>query len=90
MQDSLIHNHFIDKLAFINGFVSGVALYPQVWTVLTHGAPTGVSITSFLIILINSVVWVAYSVHRGLFSLGVASLLNTVASAILVFSLAFV
>lgn len=81
--DSLTHNHLIDRLAFANGLVSGVALYPQVWHVLSNGAISGVSTLTYVLILLNSLVWVLYAIHRGLFSLGVASLLNAVASALL-------
>lgn len=78
-----VHHHFIDRLAFLNGFISGVALYPQVITVLLSGSAEGVSLTTFSIIFLNSVVWMFYSIHRGLLSLGIASLLNALASIIL-------
>ncbi|MDQ5962268.1 MAG: hypothetical protein QG653_75 [Patescibacteria group bacterium] len=79
----IAHHHFIDKLAFLNGFISGVALYPQVWKLFTFGSTEGVSFVSFLIIFINSIVWLIYAVHRELISLAVASILNIVASGIL-------
>lgn len=79
-----LHNHLIDKLAFFNGIVSGIALYPQVYVVLTTGSAEGISLTTFIMILVNSIVWLAYAFHRGLISLGIASLLNAVASGILV------
>lgn len=79
-----IHNHFIDKLAFANSLVSGLALYPQVWTVLSSGLTEGVSLFTFALILLNSLVWLMYAIHRGLLSLGIASVLNTLASAILI------
>jgi len=84
-----LHTHFIDKLAFLNGFVSGVALYPQAWAVLMKGTAAGVSLATFLIILLNSIVWLVYSMHRGLLSLAVASILNIIASGILSFSILF-
>lgn len=86
--DSVLHHHFIDRLAFFNGVVSGIALYPQVWVVLRDGSVEGVSLLTFMIILLNSLVWVIYAVHRGLISLGLASILNTIASAILIITLA--
>lgn len=79
-----LHQHLIDRIALINGFVSGVALYPQVWTVLSSGSAVGVSLPTFLLILFNSIVWLLYAIHRGLISLGIASVLNTLASLILV------
>ena|SRR3989338_1774322 len=84
----VFHHHFIDRLAFLNSFISGVALYPQVWVVLRDGVATGVSFFTFVIILLNSVVWLLYAVHRGLLSLAIASTLNIMASAILVISIA--
>ena len=82
----LFHHHFIDKLAFLNGFISGVALYPQVIKVILSGQAIGVSLSTYCLILINSIVWLAYAVHRGLISLAIASILNILASAILITS----
>lgn len=81
--ESLIHHHLIDRLAFFNGLVSGVALYPQVWNVVAQGTADGVSSLTYALILVNSLVWILYAVHRGLLSLGIASILNALASAIL-------
>lgn len=85
--DPAIHHHIIDRLAFANGIVSGIALYPQVWSVAVQGSAAGVSALTYALILLNSLVWVAYAVHRGLLSLGVASLLNALASGILLLML---
>lgn len=84
-----LHHHLIDRLALANGFVSGVALYPQVWTVFSSGSTTGVSLPTFLLILLNSIVWLLYALHRGLISLGIASVLNILASIILVYAILF-
>ncbi len=84
-----LHHHFIDRLALLNGFVSGVALYPQVWAVLSSGSTAGVSLPTFLLILLNSIVWLLYALHRGLISLGIASVFNILASIILVCAILF-
>lgn len=84
-----IHNHVIDKLAFLNGFVSGIALYPQVWAILVNHSADGISSLSFGLIFLNSCVWLVYSIHRSLISLAIASLLNMVASGILIFAILF-
>lgn len=78
-----IHKHVIDKLAFLNSIVSGVALYPQVWIVFANQSVAGVSFLTFLVIFLNSVVWLLYAAHRGLLSLAIASFLNGLASGIL-------
>lgn len=84
MQEPLFHNHLIDKAAFANGLISGVALYPQVFAVLSYGSAAGISSTSFVLIFLNSVVWLIYALHRRLISLAIASALNMLASFILV------
>lgn len=78
------HHHVIDKLAFINGLVSGLALYPQVYSVLSTGSTVGISLTTFVVIMVNSVVWLLYAIHRTLISLAIASLLNLFASGFIV------
>lgn len=85
----LLHQHLIDRIALVNGFVSGVALYPQVWAVLANGSTTGISLPTFTLILLNSIVWLLYALHRGLISLGIASVLNILASSILVGAILF-
>lgn len=75
-----IHHHWIDKLAIIVGVTSGISLYPQVWNIVTNQTQ-GISITTFCIIFMNSVVWLLYAFHRRLLSLMVASILNLLASS---------
>jgi len=87
--EDIIHHHLIDKLAFFNGIISGVALYPQVWAVLHGGDSENLSVSTFILILINSIVWVLYALHRRLISLAIASLLNIIASAILIFAIIY-
>lgn len=79
----LLHTHFIDKLAVLNGFLSGVALYPQIYLILYGGVPNTLSELTLWLILLNNVVWFAYAFHRLLVSLLIAAALNTVAAAIL-------
>lgn len=83
------HQHFIDKIAFANSIISGVALYPQVWSTITSGSSDGISIVSFSLIFINSIVWLLYSIHRSLISLALTSILNCIASGIMVTILLF-
>jgi uncharacterized protein with PQ loop repeat len=79
-----VHTHFIDKLAVLNGVLSGAALYPQVGKVLMTLDFTGVSLASFVIIFFNNIVWLVYAFHRGLISLLIAALLNVIAAGVLV------
>lgn len=78
------HHHFIDKIAVFAGIASGLALYPQVYIVITTKDITGLSLISFCIILLNSIVWTMYAIHRRLVALIVSSVLNALASAILI------
>ena len=75
------HHHWIDKLAVLTGVLSGFALYPQVYIVIMSASAENVSITTYAVILGNSIVWLVYSIHRGLLSLAIPSILNILASA---------
>ncbi len=77
------HTHFIDKLAFVNGLVSGIALYPQIFNIVYNGASSDFSTLSLLLIFGNGMVWMLYAFHRRLISLFVASFLNSVAALML-------
>ncbi|HEY4522598.1 MAG TPA: PQ-loop domain-containing transporter [Candidatus Paceibacterota bacterium] len=80
----VIHNHWIDKLAVLTGAVSGFALYPQIFIIITSGSTESVSLTTYAIILLNSIVWLMYSIHRGLISLAIPSILNIFASVVVI------
>jgi uncharacterized protein with PQ loop repeat len=77
------HNHWIDKLALGNAFLSGVTLYPQLFLLLTAGADTTDSISrlSFILIVSNSLIWLWYGVHRKTYPLIISSTLNAFAAA---------
>lgn len=83
----VVHVHLIDRLAVFNGIISGVALYPQVFKVLQSGDLSGVSVTSFIVIFLNNIVWAVYAFHRTLISLLIAALLNILAAGILLAAL---
>lgn len=85
--EPVIHRHFIDRLAFVNSLISGVALYPQVWAVFHSGSAENLSAFTYTLILLNSLIWVLYAIHRGLLSLGLASVLNALASMTLLIAL---
>jgi len=89
MTEETVHHHFIDRVAVIAGIASGVALYPQVVSVILNHSTEGLSITSFFIICINSIVWSLYAVHRKITALVISSVLNTIASLILIFALMY-
>jgi uncharacterized protein with PQ loop repeat len=82
-----LHNHLIDKAAVVNGVISGLALYPQVWKIFVTSDVSGISFVTFFLIATNSLVWILYAMHRGLIALGLASLLNFTASVAMVTAL---
>lgn len=78
------HNHLLDRLAYANGILTGFALYPQVYLSITSRATEGISTLAYGIILFNSIVWTLYAQHRGIVPLVVSSVLNGIASVMLV------
>jgi uncharacterized protein with PQ loop repeat len=77
------HHHFIDKLAVLNGVVTGLALYPQIYLIAASHVPNTLSPVTLWIILCNNIVWIAYGVHRSLASIAIAGVLSVAAAAIL-------
>lgn len=77
------HDHPIDRLAEINGLVSGIALFPQVAKTVSTWSAADLCPWTFGLILANSSVWIAYAVHRRMAPLFVASVLNAAASGVL-------
>lgn len=82
----VIHTHFIDRLALGNSLVSGIALFPQAIKVFLVGSTNGVALLTAVLIWINSLVWLAYAIHRGLISVALSASLNVVASTLLLIS----
>lgn len=74
------HHHPIDYLGDINGLISGITLYPQLYHAYTSNSLAGLSLTTFVLILLNSIIWIAYAIHRNLTALLVSSCLNALAS----------
>lgn len=79
------HHHTVDIIADVNALVSGVALYPQLFKIVTTGAVDGFSLLTFSIIAINSIVWLIYATHRRLTPLLVSSFLNFTAALGIIF-----
>ncbi len=74
------HNHPIDKLAEANSLLTSVALYPQFFKALATHQTTGISPTTYAIILVNNIVWIAYGIHRKTPPLVLASTMTVIAS----------
>lgn len=88
MKQHARHHHDIDSLAGINSLFSGLALYPQVYKVFSTGSVEDLAHTTFIIIFINSLVWLIYAQHRKIWPLGISSALNTLASAYILYAFA--
>ncbi|MEK7473580.1 MAG: PQ-loop domain-containing transporter [Patescibacteria group bacterium] len=78
------HNHPIDLLAEANGLLSGIALYPQVFKALATRQVSDLSPTTFFIIFTTNIIWFAYAIHRRALPVIVASILNGIASGVLI------
>ncbi len=77
------HHHLIDKLAVINGAVAGLALYPQIFFILSQGVVNTLSPLTLWLILGNNVVWTLYGLHRSILSVTIAGVLSFLAAVIL-------
>ena len=81
-----IHHHWIDKVAFLNAIVGAIALYPQLYNLMTSNVRTeNLSILSFSLIFLNSIVWLLYGIHRKISPLVISSVLNVVASGLILY-----
>ena len=76
--------HDIDTLANWNAIFSGIALYPQAYKVFVTNSVEDLAYSTFLIILLNSLVWLGYGLHRKLPPLIVSSALNALAAGYIV------
>ena len=78
------HKHPLDKIAEINGLLSGVALYPQVIKALISKSVSGLSVYTFLFIFMSSIIWIFYARHRSVPQVLVSSFLNCIAAGLLI------
>ncbi len=79
-----IHNHLIDKLAVFTGTISAIALLPQVWLILGATSFEYFSPITLVVIFLNSIVWLAYAIHRQLISLALPSIINILSTGAVV------
>lgn len=77
------HKHPIDKIAELNGLLSGIALYPQVIKAIITESVESLSFYTFLFIFINSIIWIIYAMHRTLPQVLISSCLNFLAAGLL-------
>ena len=82
-----MHAHIIDKLAFANSIFSGLSFFPQAIQVFITRQAEGLSAITFVVVFANSVIWLAYALHRGLVSLVISSVLNVLAVTLLLVAL---
>jgi len=85
--DKELHHHLIDKIAVANAFFGAIALYPQLFSLLKNNVTENLSAISFWLILSNSIVWLWYGLHRKNTPLVISSLLNAVASALILLTI---
>ena len=74
------HSHPVDKLAKLNSIISGFALYPQLFKIIFGNPTVGLSYATFLMISVNSIIWVIYGYHRKTMPLLISSSLNFLSS----------
>ena len=84
-----MHAHIIDRLAFANSIFSGLSFFPQAIQVFMTRQSEGVSTITSIVVLLNSIIWLAYALHRGLVSLVISSVLNVLAVGLLLVALFF-
>ncbi len=82
------HNHLIDTLALANALLSGITLYPQLFILIRSEVDIqSVSVLSFALIVLNSLIWLWYGVHRKTYPLIISSSLNAIAATAIVWLL---
>ena len=78
------HNHFIDHLTELIAFLSGIALYPQVYKAFTTKQTGDLSFFTFSLLILTNSVWITYGFHRRSTPILISSGLNLIASLLLV------
>lgn len=78
------HNHPIDRLAEANGLLTGIALYPQLFKVIGTREVASLSPSTFFIIFVTNIIWLAYAFHRKSSPIVIAGVLNVISSGALI------
>ncbi len=77
------HHHFIDKIGTLNGVVSGLFLYPQIFVILFWGVPNNLTPLMIFLVIFNNIIWFLYGHHRGIMPTMVSAALNVLAGLLL-------
>lgn len=84
-----LDNPVLEIVADINGVLGGFALYPQVIHVFKTHDIQGLSMLTFLIIAINSSIWLFYAMRKRITPLRISSALNVTASVTILLFVVF-
>lgn len=79
------HHHLIDKLSVLNGVVTGLALYPQIYLILVSHVENTLSPMTLWLLVVNNIVWIIYGVHRSIVPVIVTGFLSGFAAVTLLF-----
>lgn len=79
------HHHFIDKLGTLNGVISGVVLFPQIYVILFLHVPNNLSLPTLLLVILNNVIWFLYGWHRSIWPTMISGALSAFAGVVLLF-----
>lgn len=74
------HHHPIDFLAAGNALFNGMALYPQLYKVVTTKQVQNLATTTFLMMFVANIVWIMYGIHRKDVAIILSSILILIAS----------
>lgn len=83
------HHHVIDYIAEANAVLGGLALYPQLYKVLTTRDAHDLSHLTFFMIGTANTIWILYGIHRRDVAVIISSVLVFLAAWSL-FALSFV
>ncbi|MCC7523136.1 hypothetical protein IT407_05065 [Candidatus Uhrbacteria bacterium] len=77
------HNHPIDRLTEGASLLSGIALYPQVFKIFTTKNVDDLAPSTFFILVVTNIIWIAYGVHRKSIPLLISGSLNLISSSLI-------
>jgi MtN3 and saliva related transmembrane protein len=75
----------IETLATVLGVITGLANFPQIIKILKNKSARDISITTNLIFLVSSIVWLLYGFQLNSFPLIIANIIYIVTYALIIF-----
>ena len=69
---------FMDVVALLNGILGSFTALPQIYQIMVTGSATGVSLLTWILLIVSSIIWLIYAIPHRIQPIIIASAISIV------------